>query len=212
LVRGQHESSRLRADTPGLNGPNAADTAIVTWRLEASLMSDCAAPKTVSAFGTNPNLPRRLRSGRYRVITRPSATRGQHCNSATPPATHSIRCNNLGPRPRPSWRAYPEITFLGYTLGQFYGKEGRPYIGTRPSRKAVKKGDHPDCADLRSRPQWCWIERPVEGVTLSGRLLLHRRGLQPRRRPPTNTSSHVALCWRRRIRPLGSARDSSSGE
>ena len=30
------------------------------------------------------------------------------------------------------------ITFLGYTLGQFYGKEGRPYIGTRPSRKAVK--------------------------------------------------------------------------
>jgi len=48
---GQHESSRLRADTPGLNGPNAADTAIVTWRLEASLVSDCAAPKTVSAFG-----------------------------------------------------------------------------------------------------------------------------------------------------------------
>jgi group II intron reverse transcriptase/maturase len=31
-----------------------------------------------------------------------------------------------------------KITFLGYTLGQFYGKEGRPYIGTRPSRKAVK--------------------------------------------------------------------------
>jgi RNA-directed DNA polymerase len=30
------------------------------------------------------------------------------------------------------------ITFLGYTLGQFHGKEGRPYIGTRPSRKAVK--------------------------------------------------------------------------
>ena len=55
-----------------------------------------------------------------------------------PRQTHSIRCNNLGPRPRPSWRAYPEITFLGYTLGQFYGKEGRPYIGTRPSRKAVK--------------------------------------------------------------------------
>ena len=31
-----------------------------------------------------------------------------------------------------------KITFLGYTLGQSYGKEGRPYIGTRPSRKAVK--------------------------------------------------------------------------
>jgi len=29
-------------------------------------------------------------------------------------------------------------TYLGYTHGQFYRKEGRPYIGTRPSRKAVK--------------------------------------------------------------------------
>lgn len=28
--------------------------------------------------------------------------------------------------------------FLGYTVGCFYGKDGRPYIGTRPSRKAVK--------------------------------------------------------------------------
>ena len=29
--------------------------------------------------------------------------------------------------------------FLGYTLGRFYGKGGRPYIGTKPSRKAVKR-------------------------------------------------------------------------
>ncbi len=28
--------------------------------------------------------------------------------------------------------------FLGYTVGRFYGKDGRAYIGTRPSRKAVK--------------------------------------------------------------------------
>ena len=28
--------------------------------------------------------------------------------------------------------------FLGYKVGRFYGKAGRPYIGTRPSRKAVK--------------------------------------------------------------------------
>lgn len=28
--------------------------------------------------------------------------------------------------------------FLGYTVGRFYGKDGRSYIGTRPSRKAVK--------------------------------------------------------------------------
>ena len=42
-----------------------------------------ASPIQMTALGTNPNLPSRLRSGRYRVITRPSATWGQHCNSAT---------------------------------------------------------------------------------------------------------------------------------
>jgi hypothetical protein len=35
----------------------------------------------------------------------------------------------------------PEETFdfLGYTVGQFYGRAGRPYWGTRPSKKAVKR-------------------------------------------------------------------------
>jgi RNA-directed DNA polymerase len=28
--------------------------------------------------------------------------------------------------------------FLGYTIGRFYGKGGRPYLGTTPSRKAVR--------------------------------------------------------------------------
>ena len=28
--------------------------------------------------------------------------------------------------------------FLGYTVGRFHGKNGHPYIGTRPSRKSVK--------------------------------------------------------------------------
>ena len=28
--------------------------------------------------------------------------------------------------------------FLGYTVGRFYGKDGRPYIGTQPSKKSVK--------------------------------------------------------------------------
>jgi group II intron reverse transcriptase/maturase len=34
----------------------------------------------------------------------------------------------------------PEESFdlLGYTVGRFFGKDGRPYIGTRPSKKAVK--------------------------------------------------------------------------
>jgi RNA-directed DNA polymerase len=29
--------------------------------------------------------------------------------------------------------------FLGYTIGRFYGKGGVPYLGTRPSTKAVRK-------------------------------------------------------------------------
>src|SRR3982751_5550227 len=37
-------------------------------------------------------------------------------------------------------RPFPEegFDFLGYTVGCFYGKDGRPYIGTRPSQKAVR--------------------------------------------------------------------------
>jgi RNA-directed DNA polymerase len=29
--------------------------------------------------------------------------------------------------------------FLGYTVGRFYGKDGVPYLGTKPSRKAVRR-------------------------------------------------------------------------
>ena len=29
--------------------------------------------------------------------------------------------------------------FLGYTIGRLYGRGGRPYMGTRPSRKAVRR-------------------------------------------------------------------------
>src|SRR5580700_5247583 len=29
--------------------------------------------------------------------------------------------------------------FLGFSIGRFYGKDGTPYIGTRPSRKAVRR-------------------------------------------------------------------------
>ena len=31
------------------------------------------------------------------------------------------------------------FTFLGYEIGRFYGKGGVPYLGTRPSRKAIKR-------------------------------------------------------------------------
>lgn len=29
--------------------------------------------------------------------------------------------------------------FLGYTIGRFYGHQGKPYLGTQPSKKAVRK-------------------------------------------------------------------------
>lgn len=29
--------------------------------------------------------------------------------------------------------------FLGYTVGRFYGKDGKPFIGTQPSRKAIQR-------------------------------------------------------------------------
>lgn len=53
------------------------------------------------------------------------------------------------------------IDFLGYTIGQFHGKNGRPYIGTRPSKKSVCK--------LRARiheetsSRWNW-QQPAERV------------------------------------------------
>lgn len=31
------------------------------------------------------------------------------------------------------------FNFLGYTLGRFYGKDGRPYLGTRVSKKAISR-------------------------------------------------------------------------
>ncbi len=34
--------------------------------------------------------------------------------------------------------AEENFDFLGYTIGRFYGNGGKPYIGTRPSKKAVK--------------------------------------------------------------------------
>jgi group II intron reverse transcriptase/maturase len=36
-------------------------------------------------------------------------------------------------------RAQENFDFLGYTIGQLYGKNGVPYYGTRPSKKALKK-------------------------------------------------------------------------
>jgi len=58
--------------------------------------------------------------------------------------------------------------FLGYTVGGFHGKDGRLYIGTRPSTKAVRsllKRIHE-----RTTPQW-YADTPLSTVTRINTLL-----------------------------------------
>lgn len=60
------------------------------------------------------------------------------------------------------------IDFLGYTIGQFHGRGGRPYIGTRPSKKSV--------CNLRARiheetsSRWNW-QQPAERVEVLNPIL-----------------------------------------
>lgn len=48
--------------------------------------------------------------------------------------------------------------FLGYTVGISYGKSGRPYIGTKPSKKAVKRV----LERIREETSRRWGQRSVE--------------------------------------------------
>jgi RNA-directed DNA polymerase len=58
--------------------------------------------------------------------------------------------------------------FLGYTLGRFHGKGGVPYIGTRPSRKAVKRLT----AAIHEATSRRWDrDRPENRVTVINRLI-----------------------------------------
>ena len=57
-----------------------------------------------------------------------------------------------------------DFTFLGYTIGRFYGKDGRSFVGTRPSKKAVKsllRRIHD-----RTTPQW-YPDNPSNTVVVS---------------------------------------------
>ncbi len=47
--------------------------------------------------------------------------------------------------------------FLGYTVGQFYGREGRSYWGTRPSKKSIKRLKERIHAETTSR----WNGLPI---------------------------------------------------
>jgi RNA-directed DNA polymerase len=58
--------------------------------------------------------------------------------------------------------------FLGYTVGRFYGKGGRPYIGTRPSKKSVCKLLARIHEETSSR--WNW-QQPAERVEVLNPIL-----------------------------------------
>jgi hypothetical protein len=58
--------------------------------------------------------------------------------------------------------------FLGYTVGRFYGKGGRPFIGTRPSQKAVCKLLARIHEETSSR--WNW-QQPAERVEVLNPIL-----------------------------------------
>ncbi len=58
--------------------------------------------------------------------------------------------------------------FLGYTIGQFHGKGGRPYIGTRPSKKSVCKLLERIHEETSRR--WTW-QQPAERVEVLNPIL-----------------------------------------
>jgi hypothetical protein len=60
------------------------------------------------------------------------------------------------------------IDFLGYTIGQFHGRGGRPYIGTRPSKKSVCKLR----ARIHEETSSCWNwQQPAERVEVLNPIL-----------------------------------------
>lgn len=60
------------------------------------------------------------------------------------------------------------IDFLGYTIGQFHGKNGRPYIGTRPSKKSVRKLY--ERIHVETSSHWNW-QSPAERVEVLNPIL-----------------------------------------
>jgi RNA-directed DNA polymerase len=58
--------------------------------------------------------------------------------------------------------------FLGYTVGRFHGKGGRPYVGTRPSKKSVRKLYERIHEETSSH--WNW-QQPAERVEVLNPIL-----------------------------------------
>ena len=54
--------------------------------------------------------------------------------------------------------------FLGYTVGRFHGRAGKPYLGTRPSRKAVRRVMRKIHTETSSRWNWQLPEARVSVI------------------------------------------------
>jgi RNA-directed DNA polymerase len=60
------------------------------------------------------------------------------------------------------------VDFLGYTIGQFYGRDGKAYLGTRPSKKAVHRVLRRIHEETSRRGNW---QQPAARVAGLNRLL-----------------------------------------
>lgn len=54
--------------------------------------------------------------------------------------------------------------FLGYTIGRFYGHQGKPYIGTQPSKKSVRKLLRRIHEETSCQWNWQTVEKRVSEI------------------------------------------------
>jgi len=87
--------------------------------------------------------------------------------NATEAMRHLMTRLGLTVNERKTWIAkLPEdrFDFLGYTVGRFYGRAGKSYLGTRPSKKAVRRVMRRIHEETSSRWNWQLPEMRVAAI------------------------------------------------
>ena len=87
--------------------------------------------------------------------------------------------------------------FLGYTLGRFYGRNGKPYTGTRPSKKAISRLLDKIHEETSRRWNQDPVEKRVEWLNLILRGWCGYFDQGPVFRPYRRTKSYTARRLRR---------------